>query len=101
MPKETIKPLKDHLADMKAAKKKQADIEREIGRIGKAIIDMCPKKKGDIVTVNSGWSHMGKQMSITRIAFDPTDQKYKFDGLVLRGDGSVGKFQAKAAMAVK
>lgn len=100
MPKETIKPLKAHLADLKDAKKRKSDIEKEIARIGKSIIDMCPNKVGDIVKV-TGWSHTGKKMSITRIAFDPVGPQYVFNGLVIKADGTPGRFKATSHLAVK
>jgi hypothetical protein len=94
-------PIKTLLANLKAKRKERTAIENEITKIGREIIDQCPKKKGDIVTVNAGYSHKGKQLSITRIAFDPSTQQYEFDGLVLRGDGSTGLNRAKAVLEVK
>lgn len=94
----TVKPIKSLLAEMKAAKATLRAAESAVNNVGKEIIEACPKKVGDRVTVNAGWCHLKKEISITRIDFDTCLNEYKFQGLVIKGDGTLGKLRGQATL---
>lgn len=101
----TLDKLNELIAELKAAQlayrnAKQAvyDAECQLSE------QVCPYKIGDVITIERGYTHTGKQMQITEfVPYDnaswkfsdfPLDKKWRCKGVVLKVDGTPSKFDA-------
>lgn len=88
--------LRQLVAQVNAERKTIRTAEKKMSKLEQLMIEQSPIKVGDNVIVNYGWSHLKKTMKVTQIDViaDLDAPEYRYQGLVLKGDGTVGKFRA-------